>query len=389
MHVILVSLLGILIGTLTGLTPGIHVNTAVALIVSGRRLDRDLVILAISASIAHTFLDAVPSTFLGIPDESQSVSVYPAHLLAVEGRGVEAVAISALSGVIAAFATLPFFFLLPLIKPDTSRYTLAVLVFTVLFLISLEKGDMLAGRYSFVLNRLKASLVLLVSGILGFFAFRFNPPLFAPLFSGLFAFPVLYSGFRGVESLPQSKRGLNFRPLASLSGAAFGMTASLFPGISSGVASAMAVSPFSEQDEESYVAATGATNTANAILCLSVLIATGKARSGVAAVIRDFPLSLPDVASICVFSALASAIIAVVVAFAVDRVLQSLNVRAVCMASLSLLVVAVFLLTGFVGLILFALSSLAGLLPEKLKVRRIHCMGCLILPLIAFRLFNS
>jgi len=114
-------------------------------------------------------------------------------------------------------------------------------------------------------------IVFFTSGVLGVVAFDPDFNGLIPLFSGLFAFPVLYQGLRSGMSLPRSERKACLKFKSALTGTLSGALVSLFPGISAGVASAIAVSPFRESDSESYVSATGAANTANAILYVAVL----------------------------------------------------------------------------------------------------------------------
>ena len=134
--VILFALLGTFLGVLTGLIPGLHVNNiavimlsiAPALLVSLMFLNQFgipevfipllLAITIVSMSIAHTFLDFIPSTFLGAPEGETALSVLPAHSMLLEGRGYEAVMLSAigsLGGVIISFIFLiPFRFIIEL-----------------------------------------------------------------------------------------------------------------------------------------------------------------------------------------------------------------------------------------------------------------------------------
>ncbi len=388
---ILTAILGVLLGIFTGITPGIHVNTAIALLVAGRQINKELTILIISATIAHTFADAIPATFLGIPDVSFAVSAYPAHEMCLEGRGIEAVTISAFSGIIAVVLTLPLFFLM--LKYLRGGYTeslvLPVLVLTSIFIVFREKGDIFGGRHSRVLNCIKALTVFTLSGILGTLVFKLNAKnLLLPLFSGLFAFPILYRGARGTKNLPGQEVGVKLKPLSALTGTLSGSLVSLFPGISSGVASALAVSPFKESEADNYVSATGAANTSNALLCFAVLMSTGKSRSGAALALRTIYriLNPADILLLCVFSALLSAILTILLGIFTERVLRRLNLRILCSVSLIFLTLAVLYLTKVTGLLLFALSIPVGLLPEILEVKRLNCMGCLLLPLTLSRL---
>ena len=73
-QLILAILIGILAGTLTGLIPGIHINLVSVIIIGffhAVSLSPNpllLVIFIVSMATAHTFLDFIPSIYLGAPD---------------------------------------------------------------------------------------------------------------------------------------------------------------------------------------------------------------------------------------------------------------------------------------------------------------------------------
>ena len=82
---ILAFFIGILAGIFTGLFPGIHVNlVSVFLISISPSLLKytspiSLAIFIVSMSITHSFLDFIPSIFLGAPDEDSFLSILPGH----------------------------------------------------------------------------------------------------------------------------------------------------------------------------------------------------------------------------------------------------------------------------------------------------------------------
>ena len=88
--------LGIFCGIITGLIPGIHINmvaTTIFLFIVQGTFQIDTVFLAIfivSVGITHTFIDFIPSLFLGVPSEDTVVSMLPGHQLVNQGRGFEA-----------------------------------------------------------------------------------------------------------------------------------------------------------------------------------------------------------------------------------------------------------------------------------------------------------
>lgn len=85
---------GFLLGICSGLTPGLHTNNFAALMLAlsstflSLGLDPfDLAAAILAASVAHTFLDIVPSVFIGAPDADTALAVLPGHGMMLEGRG--------------------------------------------------------------------------------------------------------------------------------------------------------------------------------------------------------------------------------------------------------------------------------------------------------------
>lgn len=90
---VVMSVLGAGLGLFSGLTPGIHVNTLAAMLLASYPsissvipggLDHEGTALAVcgcimSASVVHSFVDFVPSVFIGAPDGEDAVSVLPGH----------------------------------------------------------------------------------------------------------------------------------------------------------------------------------------------------------------------------------------------------------------------------------------------------------------------
>ncbi|HEX7445806.1 MAG TPA: tripartite tricarboxylate transporter permease, partial [Methanothrix sp.] len=95
--------LGFALGILSGLTPGLHLNNFAAMLLA---LSPTLIALGLTpyeiasiilaASISQTFFDAIPAIFLGAPDSETALTVLPGQRLMLEGRGIEAIRLSAL-----------------------------------------------------------------------------------------------------------------------------------------------------------------------------------------------------------------------------------------------------------------------------------------------------
>ena len=94
---ILALLLGILAGTISGITPGIHINLIAIFLISVSNFFLSytspmvLVIFIVAMSICHSFLDFIPSIFLGAPEDGTELSVLPGPEMLKKVQGFQAV----------------------------------------------------------------------------------------------------------------------------------------------------------------------------------------------------------------------------------------------------------------------------------------------------------
>ncbi|WP_048086049.1 tripartite tricarboxylate transporter permease [Archaeoglobus veneficus] len=236
---------GLLIGLITGLTPGIHVNTAVAVLL----LLKDslpfpahgLATVVVTAAIAHTFLDIVPAIFTGIPEEDTAIAIFPTHEMVLEGRGVEAASISAFSSLFSILLSLPLFFTILLALPafvsSVSCLTPFVLLAVSALTIMGEKGEAFEGSLSAWRKRFYALLVFASSGFLGYVALdnsglaELTPAssVLLPLLSGLFASPALLSSVASGVRIPRQVTAASLPEVRAVaSGVVSGFAVSLF-----------------------------------------------------------------------------------------------------------------------------------------------------------------
>ena len=129
-------------------------------------------------SITHTFLDALPSIFLGAPDSGLELSVLPGHKLLLEGRGYEAVVLTAIGSLFAVILMVAFAPIgLPLIKtiyPIIQNFIPYILILFSILLI-----------YRDTKSKSLALIIFLLSGVLGLITL--NLQLKEPLFPLLYA----------------------------------------------------------------------------------------------------------------------------------------------------------------------------------------------------------
>src|SRR3990167_3580184 len=166
LEILIAILIGCFLGIITGLTPGIHINLVAVILLSLTPLLSQyvsiltLAVAIITMSITHTFLDALPSIFLGAPDSGLELSVLPGHKLLLEGRGYEAVFLTVVGSFFAVVVCLLISpVMIPLIRygyPIIEPYIAYILIFFSAVLIAKE-----------VKSRFWALVVYLLSGTLG------------------------------------------------------------------------------------------------------------------------------------------------------------------------------------------------------------------------------
>jgi putative membrane protein len=391
------ALVGVILGTVTGLIPGIHSNTVAGALIGLQSLllpifgTEVLAASMLATLITHTFLDTIPSTFLGVPEADTAFSTLPAHALALEGNGEEAVRIAALGcayGVITAVpVAIIFLWILPPLQPilDWGIGLLLVAVFGYLLVTDNAPGW--------------AAIVFALSGALGVFALHYSylgPPdpgggaILMPLLSGLFGISLLIRTAEGPVPL-QVFRGIRLDGTrirrGALLGTAAGAIVGWLPGLSNATANALLGSVTGTgRDRRGYILATGAAGAANAIVGLAVLSALSRERSGVMAAISE--LGAPDFLSllgVAAISATAAYAITILIARRADLI-SGLDQRRLSRIVIAFLAVICGLITGIFGLIVLALATLCGLIPELVNIPRLHCMGAIVVPVLLFTL---
>ncbi|HID28026.1 MAG TPA: hypothetical protein EYP22_09490, partial [Methanosarcinales archaeon] len=178
-------LIGFILGIISGLIPGIHTNTfALILVAISPILQKfgfdilHIAIIILANSITHTFLDIIPSIFLGAPEGDTALTVLPGHSLLLDGRGIEAVRLSALGSSGSVFLSLllliPLIFLFNNFYLIISSYIGWILVSIAIIMISLEKGEYIEGQGSLVPLKYKfyAIILFFLSGFLGILSFN-------------------------------------------------------------------------------------------------------------------------------------------------------------------------------------------------------------------------
>ncbi len=404
---------GFALGIISGLTPGLHLNNFAALLlaISPQLLAAGLspfqmACIILSASISQTFFDAIPAVFLGAPDSETALTVLPGQRLMLEGRGIEAVRLSALgsagSVLFAILLIIPLSWIVSSYYDYLTKYVGILLLAIALIMIKSERGPWIEGQGSWVHYKYKAiaALLFLTSGLLGTFAFDhedlissplgLEPQVLLPLLSGIFGASSLLLSFSAETQIPAQKESeirLSSGALARalFSGGLGGSVVAWLPGVSPSVAAITARLGAVPSPEEFLICIAGV-NSANALFSLVALYVIDKPRSGAAAAIQELMAldqsTLVQMIIIVVIVAAASYLACIAAARLAGRAIVRINYRLLCLSVLLFLVAMTYAFTGLFGLFIFFLSTVVGLIAPVAGIHRTHAMGVLMLPLI-------
>jgi Predicted membrane protein len=221
---------GFLLGVISGLIPGLHVNTFAAILLGAAPAMMELglspyhvAVIILAASISQTFLDAIPTVFVGAPDSDTVLAVLPGHRLMLRGRGIEAVRLSAIGSagsVLVALSLIP-----PLSWVFSNYYDIlmehiGLILLGIAVIMILKEQDLDPGPYQTLKRRSFAISVFVTSGLLGMFAFEnqdllssplgLEPDVLLPLLSGIFgASSLILSIFSSTKMAEQRDTGFD------------------------------------------------------------------------------------------------------------------------------------------------------------------------------------
>ena len=339
-------------------------------------------------SVTHTFMDSIPSIFLGAPDSSTVLSVLPGHKLLLEGRGYEAVALTivgSLFAVLISVATVPLLIMtVNKVYPLLERFIPFILIVISILLTIRERK-----------SRIWSFIVFILAGVLGLGTLNLNlsQPLF-PLLSGLFGTSNLILSITQKTKIPkQVITDINIKRnevIKSLGSGVFASTlVGFLPGIGASEAAIVASFPLKNITTEAFLVLTGSINTIVMMFSFVALYTIDKARNGSVVVIskllENFNLDyLILFVGVALLTAGITAVLALKSTKIFSRVIGKVSYRKLCLAIIALIVILVAVLTGPLGLFVLIIATFVGMLPTLKGIGKNHLMGCLLIPVILF-----
>ena len=406
-ELIIACFIGILIGTTTGMIPGIHVNTAGAIIFASSTFllsflsPEFLCVMMVAMSIAHALIEFVPSMLLGVPEEGTATSILPGHRMVLQGRAKEVIRIVCVGGfgaIIVTVLMLPIFsILLPMLHDISKPFTWMILLFASIYL-----------TYSLTSTRrdfLWSLLLFALSGILGWTIFQ--TPISSGvtlmcIFSGLFGISTILFSLNDNSTLPHQNSfydlSIDFDKFKSIfAGGITGAILGFLPGFgpAQGTVIAQAASGTSDSDDDTvnFLLATSGLNISDCLFSLMAIYIIGNPRSGIA-VYMSYLISKMSLNHliIYIFASLLAVSVSLVLALRLgdsfSKLMGGVDYKKLSISVILLQIVILFIFIFYygapVGYMILALitSTAMGMLPHYLGVGKSHLMGVLIVPAI-------
>jgi len=391
-ELIIVLLCGIAAGTITGLIPGIHINLIavilLSLIIPSPEKLSFILVFIVSMAISHTFINFIPSIFLGAPDEDTGLSTLPGHEFLLKGYGHHAVKLTLIGSTLAVFSLIIlipiFIFLIPKIYFFIERMLGWALILVSILLIYTEKN-----------SKIKAIIIFLLAGFLGFNSLNLpvKEPLL-PLLTGLFGSSTIIFSIKTKTKIPPQKIGkipilkkdLIKPTLATIF---ISPICALFPGLGTSQAAVIG-STVIKLDKEQFLILIGSVNTLIISLSFLILFLIQKSRTGVASAISQLTILTTSNLKIIFITIFVATLILIPYTNFLSKIfsrnIHKLNYTKLSLMILIFLTIIIIFFTGILGLLIFTSATLLGLTCIELGARRGFLMGSLLIPTIFFYL---
>ena len=407
-ELVIACFIGILIGTTTGMIPGIHVNTAGAILFASSSVllsqvsPEFLCVLMVSMSIAHALIEFVPSMLLGVPQEGTATSILPGHRMVLQGRSKEVIRIVSVGGfgaIIVTILMLPIFsIVLPILHDVSKPYTWIILLVASVYLTY----RLTANSRDFIWSL----LLFVLSGIVGWIIFQ--TPISSGVtlmcvFSGLFGISTILFSLNDSSTIPHQnpfyELNLDYNKFKSIfAGGITGAILGFLPGFgpAQGTVIAQAASGTNDNDDDdtvNFLLATSGLNISDCLFSLIAIYIIGNPRSGIA-VYMSYLISEMSLNHLIIFifaSLLAvsvSLVLSLKLGDSFSRLMGGVDYKKLSIGVILLQIVILFIFIFYykapIAYMTLALitSTAMGMLPHYIGVGKSHLMGVLIIPAI-------
>lgn len=405
---VIAGVVGAVIGTFTGLVPGIHVNTAAVMLLGAYPFMENTIsgyadpawvpalisCCIMSASAVHSFVDFVPSVFIGVPDPDDTLSVLPGHRLMMEGKGMVAVRAAAIGSVVGSISALALCIPLQWIMLQGAidyidHFTTGIICLTIAIIVYNSS------------RKIVTVALFLLSGLFGYVVQMDIVPVYGIISGGTMLFPLL-TGLFGIPPLLERSGCARHRkqtvdkrdpvgPHPGFLGVLAGLIAGWFPGVTATAGATLMSAFVRERDPARFISMTASIGTVTSVFSILTLSVSGSGRSGTTKVVKEiigdsldgfcsgpFLLILFSIAIASVFGYAATIGCGKIMSQISERIPMDLLNNMVLVLIVALVIVTV----GPFGLPVLVIAALLGTVPPSLGIGRVCLIGCLMLPVL-------
>jgi putative membrane protein len=419
------TLLGTLIGAFFSFFPSLHIyNVAGIVLVLWTYMGDSMLHVAvgpffISMITAFAFINTIPMSFFGAPDESAQVTILPNTIYFMRGKGYEAAVIQGfgvLIGIVLMIALTPvFFYILPSVDAVLSNHTHWLIMLVIAYMVLSEwpkgcgfgptrsarfgeaMGNVFAGMFTWVASGILGIIILSKSIITHEMGFQ-N---ILPVFVGLFAIPSILQNLVSRRKVPQQHICEDIDVNASdigksafvgtVSGAICGYLPAVTAGIGSIIASHATALSFSPRGDILFILGGSITKflyyvgSFLLIFVITPLTPAGVGKGGLNVILRPIFTTEPGDYLLGISVVLVSGGISFLLLLWLSRWvltwIHEVDFHDLYWAAFVVITALVAALTGFPGLFTMVVGTAIGCIPVFFHSRRSNCMGVLLIPI--------
>ncbi|WP_292460476.1 tripartite tricarboxylate transporter permease [Methanothermococcus sp.] len=389
--------LGCICGTFTGLLPGIHPNTLIpiSLLILPYIGSQNYVCFLIGIVITHYFINYIPSSFIGVPDDETAVSVLPLHNLTLKGYGYEGVMLCGFGGFFGIIISIFLFFILLFINIDIYGTYQSFKPFIPYVLILLLFISVIFSK-----NRFWSIVVIILSGLFGIEVLYNHSSvsnILTAIFTGMFGIPLL------LENLKKNKINHQIITFPNLNvsilkyvfvGTIGGFIRIFLPAIGGAQINFFLSKLIRENNIKNFLVSQGAITLSNEVFSILALLLIGYGRSGTAVAIKNLSINLH-------FNIIVYMLIGAGVGYAILCSVSKYFLRYISYVNygkisfyLVLFCSAVVFILGYFSnylfyyLVVYAISACIGILCVKSKVNMSYMMSVLVFPTVLYYIMH-
>lgn len=389
---ILYLIIGIILGTITGLIPGIHTNNITRIAFLTPLFGNEAIIFVLSMVTTQSFVDFIPTIFIGAANESSFEGILPGHKMFLNGKAHEAIALTVFGGIIATIISIisfPFFVKFIDFFPTHFEIIIPIiLIFSIITLIMTEKTKNKKAIALFVI------IIAATQGII------FKEQIF-PLISGYFGISTLINATMKNQKIKKQKIEFeikNNKIIDSITGVIGGAIVAFVPGIGNNLAAAI-IKLFRQKIEtKNYLTLLGSINTSNFIFSFPVLIFLSKTRNGAMIFLKERIFFTEQTiwlgcTTILITSGIAG-IITIIISKKISKnidknyFLKIQKNNLLEKIAIIFVIILVFMFNGVFGIIALIFATALGIITINTKTKRSNCLAFLIIPVLFFYLFQ-